>query len=224
MKLPESMEAFYKSRSAKSRHNLKRCATKFIESAKGNMNIEMFWKTDDVEAFCVNAENIARKTYQRALGAGFRDSATMRLDKYLKARNGWFRSYILYVSGSPISFIDGIRYQDTYYTESIGYLPETEKYGTGTFLFLKMVEDLLMKNEIRYIDFGYGNDLYKERFGNICRNEISVQIFACTLNGLLMNTMALVCGCLTMLGRYLSRSLGVYGQLRKVWRNRLRKG
>jgi CelD/BcsL family acetyltransferase involved in cellulose biosynthesis len=78
-----------------------------------------------------------------------------------------------------------------------------------------------MDKTVRIIDFGFGPDEYKKRFGNANRREVSVRIFGPTVQGYSMNALATVCEAITRGGRKIAQSSGLYPFLKKAVRKLL---
>ena len=63
-----------------------------------------FEKRLDIEELAVVTEQLASKSYQRGIGAGFFDTPAVRAQLRLKAERGWLRGYVLYLAGKPCAF------------------------------------------------------------------------------------------------------------------------
>ncbi|MCC6233625.1 MAG: GNAT family N-acetyltransferase, partial [Verrucomicrobiales bacterium] len=117
----------------------------------------------DVPALCQEMESVAAQTYQRGLGAGFRDDAVhrARLEKY--ARGGHLRCITLRLNGQPSGFWYGTVYGDAFHSMATGYLPALAKLEIGTQMFMALV-DHLVQEKVTCFDFGLGDAHYKQRF------------------------------------------------------------
>lgn len=186
--MPDTIEAFLAKRPKKHRYWLRRVRKVFDAQFEGKVKYAIFQTPQDVELFCIAAESVARKTYQRGLGAGFIDNEENRKRLALMARNGWLKSYVVFVENKPLAFWCGERMGDTFYLTWTGFDPSYRKYEVGTILFLEMVDDLLSWG-IKEMDYGLGWAQYKERFGDACLLDQDVIIYAPTINGFGLNLM-----------------------------------
>ena len=72
---------------------------------------------------------VARKTYQHALGVAFAQRQLERRIVTLLMERGWFRAYVLYLDGEPISFWHGHAYRGAFVTGVPGYDPAYRSPG-----------------------------------------------------------------------------------------------
>jgi len=142
LKVPESLDGYFKTKDAKSRYNLKRLMKQLENTYKENIAIRIFTDSKDVEEFCEHAEIIAQKSHLRPLNVGFRSTPTEIKKKKILANIGFFRSYVLYLNGEPSAFICGILYKKSFFTEHIGFDVQYEKLSIGSYLLLKSIEDI----------------------------------------------------------------------------------
>ena len=77
----------------------------------------------DVEEFARKADEISKKTYQRALGVGFTNDLAMRELLRAMAQRGALRACLLYVGDRPVAFASGIISKQTLYGTFMGYDP-----------------------------------------------------------------------------------------------------
>jgi hypothetical protein len=219
--LPESINDVYHSLSAKRRQNLRWKARQLEKNFSGSLNISLRNVTNDVPKIVQDVETVARKSYQRSLGAGFTDDEETRQRILLLARLGWLRTYILYVGSEPCAFWMGTLFDDTFHLDYTGFDPKYRNYEPGVYLFMKMLEDLC-RIGVKVVDFGFGDALYKRRFGNRSWEETSVFLFPPTCKGIALNTAKSLTAGLSEIGnRLLSRS-GALQHIKTRWRNRLR--
>src|SRR5262249_50397213 len=142
MLIPENVEAFYASLSAKVRKNLKYQAKKLVNDFKGDARVVCYQSSNDLDIMIRDAESIAQKTYQRALGVGFADNAETRARMKLETENGWSRSYILYLEKKPVAFWLGVAYKNVFHSNYMGYDPAIAKYSPGMYLVTTVIEQM----------------------------------------------------------------------------------
>jgi CelD/BcsL family acetyltransferase involved in cellulose biosynthesis len=87
-------------------------------------------------------------------------------------------------------------------------------------LLLKVIEDLI-RDGFERIDFGFGPGLYKERFGDECRQERSFYIFAPSLRATAVNFAWTVTMASSQLAKRLLRSSGALQMFKTLWKRRL---
>lgn len=220
MSIPPTFDDFLKQESRKRRWWLRHILREIEKDHNGQVICKTFHNRAEVECFCVDAENVAKLTYQRGLGVGFMNSKHDRQRLELSAEKGWLRAYILYVADKPIAFWYGVVYKKVWYSIWTGYDPAYESYNPGTVLFLKMLKDLCANN-VSEIDFGHGPAEYKERFGDHKRIEAFVNIHAPTLKGVASSLLTLVNASINRSGKAMLERLKVAGPMKRYWRRKL---
>jgi Acetyltransferase (GNAT) domain len=220
-KLSNDTSEIYRRLSRKVRYNLKWEAKKLFEDHLGKVKHVCFREPAELDHMIKDVEYVARATYQRGLGVGFIDSPELRHRLMLEATNGRLRTYVLYVNDKPCAFWLGYAHHGTLYVDCTGYDSSLRKYSPGKFLLTKMLEDSCREN-LREIDFGHGEEWYKDHFGNCQWHEVIIYLFAPTLKGArlhIVRAMAII------VNRMLSWSLrcsGLFPKIKKVWRSHLR--
>ena len=221
MSIPNDPALFFAARSKNHRKNLRKLLNRLERDFAGKVHVSCVRKSDDVDSFCRKAETIANTTYQRAMDVGFVDSPGERERLRTAARRGMLRSYLLTVEGKPVSFLCGLQCGGTFFAENIGYVRDMERYRVGTFLFVRIVEDLCTDEGIVRLDFGSGTGTWKERYADDRSRDISIRIFSPGFTGAAMNITRSLAELLTRLGLKVSQGTGLYGWLKKRWRNLL---
>jgi hypothetical protein len=221
MALPCSVEAFYQGLSKKVRKNQKWQAKKLVQDHDGNVRVRCFGEPAELELMIQEVEEVARKTYHRALGIGFVDGAGVRQRLHLEAQKGWLRAYILYVSDKPWAFWMGTLYHGTFHSDFMGYDPDCARYSPGMFLIMRVIEAFCDRNEgdkVNEIDFGLGDAQYKEVLGNSEWQEGAVYIFAPSLKGVglsLLRTPAII---VDRFAKALMARTKLLQKVKKTWR------
>jgi hypothetical protein len=219
MTLPSRTEDIFNGLSRKVRHNQRWQAKKFLSDHSGNVTVKVFRDGTDLENLIQAAEEIAKQTYQRGLGVGFADKASTRGLLTLTAKKGWLRAYVLYVGDKPCAFWIGTLYEGTFYSNFMGYDPSYEKYSPGTFLLMRVMENLCI-DKVGSIDFGHGDASYKERFGNCDWQEGPIHIFAPTLMGLRLRILRMTAIFDQFMKRTLERTK-LLPKIKKIWRGHM---
>ncbi len=185
--LSRKPDDFYKKISKNHRYTLRRQARIFEEAFPSEIIIRSFIRENDVEILCKDTEAIAKKTYQRGIGAGFTHNPEMEARLMVCARGSNLRAYILYLKGAPCAFWIGTFYKDTFYLDFTGYDAKYHSQAPGIYLFFKMIDDLCLNTAATRLDFGFGDADYKKRFGDNEWKEVSIMLFAGTLKGLTLH-------------------------------------
>ena len=219
-RLPDTLEAFLKRLNKKHRYWLRRLEKTLNTDFPGMVTYKSFADYGSIEALADDLESIAKKTYQRGLGAGF-----IKDDEYLRRltfgnEQGWLRGVVLHIDSKPRAFWMGSVYRKVFHSEATGYDPEFRNYELGTLVFLKMAEYLCMEM-VEAIDFGLGDALYKRRFGDEHWEEGNVLIFSPTFRGVKLNlTRTLLEGAALRARRLISR-LGLEQRLKTLWKRKI---
>ena len=169
---------------------------------------------------------ISKKTYQRSLGVGFIDGPMMRQRLHFEALKGWLRVYVLYVADQPCAFWLGVLYQKTFYGGCTGYDPSYAKYSPGMFLFTRVIKAFCSPNgndNVREVDWGFGDAQYKSFLSNREWQESSIYLFSSTLRGMRLRFLKASVTLPDRLARRVLIQTGLLTKAKKGWRDRLRK-
>jgi hypothetical protein len=225
MIVPGSVEDFHRGLSRKVRKNQKSQAQKLLKDYGGNVRVRSFSGIPELEQAIRDIEGVASKTYQRGLGVGFGDDNPTRQRLRLDAENGTLRMHILYVGEKACAFWIGSVYQRTFHSSYLGYDPGLGRYSPGMFLLMRVIEEYCTRekgDEIKEIDFGLGDSQYKEVLGNLHWEDATIYIFAPTLRGLRLNLMRIPLAFFDRIARRLLKNAGLFGRVRKLWRDHAR--
>ena len=221
--LPPTYEELLASRDRKSRYNLKRQCAQLEQKFGDRLTIDVLADVGSFDRVVHDLDSVARKTYQRGLGAGFIDSPERRELVRLALERGLFCAWLLAIDGCPVAFWQGTHRGRTFFLNSAGYDPELARAGVGTYLQLRMLRDLCGDDNVDVVDFGWGDADYKSRFGNDSWPEYDVTIFAPTFRG---TEVALLRRGIVSLDRGARRAAGRIGatrSLKRLWRSQLRR-
>ena len=219
-RLPETYDAFMTARSRKHRGHLRRLFRIVEAEFPGQIRYENYTQPSQVNAFCEAADTIAQHTYQRGLNAGFIDNEENRRRLALAAEKGWFKGYIVFAQDKPLAFWYGDLVKGVMHLGWTGYLPEYRDFELGTILYLKMTEDLISL-KARELDYGLGAAHYKERFGDICLQEVDTAIYSANLKGWFCNVMLALEAVVNRVGARLLSKLKLKERMKKKWRSGL---
>jgi CelD/BcsL family acetyltransferase involved in cellulose biosynthesis len=218
MNITEAQDGIFATISGDHKRKLRAEAKKF-RAAFSDLEVVRFEGSERFDVLMNDAEQVAATTYQRALGAGFSNTKSVRDLLALEAEKGWLRAYILYFGGRPGAFWIGSVYNGVFLSEYLAHDPAHAKFSPGTFLLMQAMEEF-QGAQITGIDFGIGDALYKQRFSNQHWKENTLSAYAPTWVGMrvkaIRNVAALVDSTAkNLLGAKLT------GRVKKMWRDRL---
>jgi hypothetical protein len=180
---PKGLDSFFMSLCRSQRSKLRRKYKKVLNCFPEKAQVRCFRSLGDLEPAISDVEEIAGKTDKRRLGFGFFNTPQTRKHLAAVAERGWLRIYVLYLEEKPAAFWIGTLYNRCLQADYAGYNPIWSKFSPGIFLFLNILEDL-RDEDIKTIDFGWGNTQLNHCFGDRRQVEAEVQVYAPTLRGL----------------------------------------
>jgi hypothetical protein len=207
------------------RYSLRHSAAKLSEDFRSR-KIELFSAPDEVARLVHDAENVARKSYQRGIGVGFTESAVVRSRLEFEAQNGWLRAYVLYLDDHPCAFWIGSLRNQTFLSDYLAFDPAYARYRPGWYLMVKVMEQLCGdtcdgSTVVKKFDFGIGDARYKETLSNRHRQESAVYIFAPRMRALWVNAVRSVAGAINRSAKDFMRATPLFGKLKRMWRVRV---
>ena len=220
MRLPSSYEEFLKRLNKKHRYWLRRLDKVVEKEFPGQVSIRSFADDWPVDSLLRDLESVACKTYQRALGAGFRNDVEHSGRFALAASKKLLRAYVLYLGKRPCAFWLGTICKGVFHSGATGYDAEFRKYELGTLVFMKMLEDLCLEG-VSGIDFGPGDALYKQRFGDESWDEVTAHVFSTRTRGLIVNVGVSATQTIDKHAAGALARLSVLQRLKTKWRQRL---
>ena len=185
--LPDSFEAFQKGLPKSLRGNVRRDGRKLLEAYGQRLEILRLQTEADLERVLSDVEHVARTTYQRGLGAGFSadgDGPQVRL----ALQRGWFNAWVMYIDGVPCAYEVGHVYGGTFFSAAKGFDPAYGRHNVGTFLQMRMFEDLCADPAVREVDFGFGDADYKRRCATRGWDETDFAVYAPALRPIVVAT------------------------------------
>jgi CelD/BcsL family acetyltransferase involved in cellulose biosynthesis len=159
------------------------------------------------------------------MGVGFELNDENRRRMELAANKGWLRTYMLYVEGKPCVYYMGTHYRDWLYLDYTSYAPAFHREEPGNVLYARMVEELCAEKVpgLKGLDYGPGDSVFKQRFGDVEGREVSLYLFAPTGPGYRAWAVRAVAGFADRVARRVSQRLKVEGRVKTWWRTRFRK-
>ena len=213
-----SYQKFLSGLTSKTRNNLRRHSTRLIKAHGSNLDVKCLRNPEDLERIMNETEHIASQTYHRNLGVGFvKDTGTEHLIK-LALSQGRFRSYFLYLNQKPCAFWHGMLYGNVFFSGATGADPSYREFGVGTYLLMKIFEDLCNLGGVEVIDFGLGDAQYKKEYCDENWPESSLYLFAPTLRGLMLNLLRTPIMFADTSARKILQRLRLKENLKRTWR------
>jgi CelD/BcsL family acetyltransferase involved in cellulose biosynthesis len=220
LRLPESFDAFLGSLSRRTREGVRRSERRLLRVHGDEISVRSLDGPDDVDAFFAAARPVAEATYQGRLGVAVSGGELELALTRLAAERGWFRARVLYLGERPIAFWHGYVCRGVFQTHVPGFLPAYRELNVGTYLLLRLLEDLCADPSVEVLDFGFGDAEYKRRFGDEAWEEADVAVFAPSLTGVRVNAVRTVVVAGNRLGRRALGS-GLVGRTKRAWRTRM---
>jgi CelD/BcsL family acetyltransferase involved in cellulose biosynthesis len=220
MAIPEGMDFFQHKTGSKQRWKIRKRQRELESAFPGKVSWQWTSRFDNVREICARIEEVAALTYQRGLGAGFVDNEEHRQRFSLFASRNQLRVQLLEIDGRVRAFWIGTVYKGVFHSSETGYDPELHMYEVGTQVFIQMVNELVREG-VQKLDFGLGDGVYKQRYGDRSWRETTVRIFAPTMKGIFLRFSLGTCAMLDKVCHRLLENVGVINQLKTSWRRRL---
>lgn len=224
--VPESIDDIYRRMSSVRRKHLKASIRKLQTHPTGEPRTVCYSRESELDLLFQDVEEIAKKTYQRGLGAGFADKPDVRMRLELAARKNWLRANVLYIGERPVAFWIGMLYNGSFASEYLGYDPEFRQSSPGMVLIMRVIEGFCNHANgdiVNELDFGLGHAEYKAVLCSKTWLEARVYIFSPTLKGFALKSIRATAGMIDMTARRLLASAKMVPRLKRVWRDRLAK-
>lgn len=218
LKLPDTMEHFFQSKSKNHRSSLRKSRRRMAEGHFGEPAVQCFRQSSEIDEMLTQMETIAKASYQRGLKVGFMNDKTTRAQLELAARLGWLRGYVLSLESEPVAFQLGIQYGTAFFGRGKGYARTFAHTRPGQYLFLHILEELIQEGQIGIWDFGIGDAEYKRQLCNVSWEEVLTHLFPQSLKGLVLNLVHTGVSGLDRLTRRAAEELEIDAKLKKRWR------
>lgn len=208
--------------SAKHRSRLRKRQSSLEAAHPGGVCWRWLRDVKNIPELCARLEQVAARTYQRGLGAGYFDSDEFRQRFALFAARGQLRVQTLEIDGVTRAFWFGSVYGGVFHSSETGYDPDLRDYEVGTLMFIRLVDELIHEGVDR-VDFGLGDALYKERFGDRSWRETSVWMVAPSAKGVAIMLLLRVAIATDRTMRRVVRQFGLTDRIKAFWRRRTEK-
>jgi hypothetical protein len=218
--LSENSEQVWLSLSSGVRADVRRKKKKLLREFGAGAKVHCFREPRELESAIPQVEAIAKKTYQRALNVGFRDTEQIRRRLQFLAEQGWLRMYLLTLNDEPSAFWVGTVYQGGFSSDYLAFDPKFGEFSPGMFLLSEVIDELCHA-AVGKLNFGAGESRYKERFSNCHWTESPVYIFGPGLKGIALNCARTAVGLVdNAVKKGLARTR-LLPAVKRLWRSRL---
>jgi CelD/BcsL family acetyltransferase involved in cellulose biosynthesis len=221
LRLPPSLDDVLRAQSTRTRGNHRRYARKLEEEFGARLSFDVFRDQADLEHVIDACESVSVKTYQHRIGGGFAADPSERRLVELGAERGWLRAYVLSIEGDPVAFWLGLAYRGTFFTGPTGYDPRLAQWRLGTYVLMKMLEDLSADEAVDRVDYGIGGAEYKRHFGSESWLEEDALVFAPSVRGVRVNLTRTAILDAVLLARAMVARTPLLRRLKRRWRTRL---
>ncbi len=218
LQFPANFEDYFSNLSRKDRHELRRHERMLERDFPNAVRVKCLRREEEAELLLDLVDQIARKTYQRALGTGFEKSAEIEAQYRAAARAGMLRGCVLYIRERPCAFFLGRQYKSTFFAEYTAYDPTFAKYSPGMFLLVHSIKESfeLATGAVQF-DLGSGDYAYKRVVCNLGWQEGTAYLYAPTWRGFALNVQISGMELINALLRKMTKRNGFMQQARKRW-------
>ena len=221
LQFPLNFKDYFASLSRKDRHELRRHERMLERDFPNEVRIECVREEAKVGYLLGQADQVARRTYQRALGTGFERTAEIEELYRAAARAGTLRGCILYIRERPCAFFLGRQYKSTFFAEYTGYDPECSKYSPGMFLLVHSIrESFELATGAVQFDLGSGDHAYKRVLCNVGWEEGIAYLYAPNWRGFVLNAQITATAFTNAVLRKIAKRNGLLKKARKEWQQR----
>ena len=215
--LPRSVDQLNSELSGSERKRFRQIAKKLEKDFPKQVLLERFENLDTLERTLETVEGISKKTWQRKFTGAFNTEGPLVDFFKTEAEKVYLRIYTLHLDGAPCAFWVGAVYQGTFFSDFLGYDPQYSRYSLGMFMLSRVMEEFATTG-VEEIDFGFTDDEYKRRFGNLTWQEASIFIFAPSLRGLNLSAMKVTAAMLHEPLRALLDRVNLMQRAKRIWR------
>jgi len=224
LELPGNFKEFLQGLSRKNRHELRRHEKKLKEDFSGRTHIHCYRHEDEVNELAQEVEKISAKTYQRALGVGFRPDVEILESLRSTAHQGGLRGCILYLDEQPCAFFIGKHYKQTFHGHYMGFDPQFGKYSPGLLVLMHSIEECFDPHmRATQFDLGWGDRQYKRLICNQSRLDGPLYLYAPSWGGLKLNLLRSTTSLLDLMARKLVARNSFLQKLKNDRKSRLQK-
>jgi len=220
--ITDTMKEFYSNVPRSRKRRWRRNIRQLEKISPSEIKVVCYRHLSDIDYLSDVACQIEKGTYKKNLGSGFISCPSNRVLLEQAAMDGWLRAYVLYLGDQPCAFQFDVQYKGAQFTEHGSFDPKWSRGSPGIVLLIKVLEELCEERDISRLDFGFGDALYKRKFGTEHWLEESVYIYAPRLRPVLIKTVMSMDLVFSLLRRSVIR-LNMDGWIKRNWRKIIRK-
>ncbi|MCX7590864.1 MAG: GNAT family N-acetyltransferase, partial [Kiritimatiellae bacterium] len=216
LRVPETFDALLAGMTARSRQTLKRKVRK-AQAKLPEMRCQCYREPGQMPMLAGRLRRVWEQSWHGRLGR--QPPPTEQVLTRL-AGLGAVRAYVLEAGNAePLASVLGYQWKGTFYDEAPAFDEKWKDLSPGVVLDYLMLQDLVVHDRPRVIDFGFGYNQYKQVFGNIreTRGQMWIPL---TSRGRRVTRIGRVTDLLFRLGK---RVLGRTGLVRRL-KAKLRSG
>jgi hypothetical protein len=187
-RLPDSFDKFLQGMTRKNRHELRRHEKKLKDEFAGKVRIQCYRKEEELKDLAEEVDKVSEKTYQRAIGVGFKNDVETLESLRLAAHRGGLRGCVLYLADEPCAFFIGNQYKNTFHGNFMGFDSRFGKYSPGLYILMHSIEECFEPDHrATEIDLGWGDRQYKRTICNQSWKDGPLYLYAPSFKGVRLN-------------------------------------
>jgi len=217
LRLPDTFDKFVRGMSRHNRHEFRR-HEKQIADVPGAGQVHCYRSEDEVADLVREVEKVAKQTYQRGVGAGFRtDRETLEFLK-VAARKGELRGCVMHIAAQPCAFFVGNRYKETFHGRFMGFDPRFASYSPGLMVLMHSIEECFEPHtRATQMDFGWGDRRYKRAVCNEVWQDGPIYLYPVAWKGTILNLARSLTSFLDLIAREIVSSSTTLLKVKKAW-------
>jgi CelD/BcsL family acetyltransferase involved in cellulose biosynthesis len=224
MTIGESLEDTLSRRSAKTRENVRRVCRRIEREFGERLRLDVLSRAEDAPRIFADVDAVAATAYQHESGTFFRNSELERQLVLLGLTRGWYRAYVLSVDDRPIAFWTGFSYGGTFgWRGATGYDPAFGRFSPGTYVLVRLLENLSRDPDVQVFDIGGGDVEYKRYFGDDRWEEIDVRLLGPGARNLAVNAIGSSVQAMHQCLRRVGAAGGRQGSAARLQRRRMKR-
>lgn len=167
VRLDQDYDAYLASFPSKRRSTLTRKSKKLAKASGGTLDVRCYRSESEIAEFHDLARLVSAKTYQeRLLGAGLPADPEALAEMKGLARRDAVRAWLLFLDGTPISYLYAPAEGETLVYAYLGYDPDFAELSPGTVLQMEALREAMGEGRFRLFDFTEGEGQHKRQFAS----------------------------------------------------------
>ena len=201
--------------SGKNKREVRRKTRILGRTFPGKARVQCFSQPEELESGLRDAASVDVTTWQHHVGCGLLDARGSFNNLAFCAGQGWLRIYVMYVDQSPVAYLIGQHYKQTFYCQYAGYHSGFSRFSVGSLLTAWVMKTLAAEG-IEQVDLGEGGQEHNRRLGCRIYDEGTVHVYSPTLRGLYANMLFATTQTIRAVGRGAIKTLRL-DKASKAW-------